>query len=123
MAVRHRDERLRDLEAHAAAETASRDHAGSIFPGFSQERHTLLTPPPGTMEAMTTTYIIVNLFLALAAFAGVGILVRLAHRLPQKAPLSDHRWGTGGDPYVPSEPLPLHQVAEHEDERALVLAA
>jgi hypothetical protein len=72
---------------------------------------------------MTTTFITVNLFLALLALAAVAGLVRLAHRLPETSPLSDERWGTGGDPYVPSEPLPLHQVAEHEDERALALAA
>jgi hypothetical protein len=72
---------------------------------------------------MTTTYIIVNLCLAVLAFAAVAGAVRLAHRLPEAAPLDDERWGTGGDPYVPSEPLPLHQVAEHEDDRAVALAA
>lgn len=70
-----------------------------------------------------TTFIIMNLFLALATFAAVAAVVRLAHRLPSAAPLSDERWGTGGDPYVPSQPLPLHQVSAHEDERALELAA
>jgi hypothetical protein len=72
---------------------------------------------------MTTTYTIVNLCLAVLALAAVPGLVRLAHRLPETAPLSDERWGTGGDPYVPSEPLPVRQVAEHEDERAVALAA
>jgi hypothetical protein len=72
---------------------------------------------------MTTTYTIVNLCLAVLALAAVAGLVRLAHRLPETAPLSDERWGTGGDPYVPSEPLPVRQVAEHEDERAVALAA
>jgi hypothetical protein len=72
---------------------------------------------------MTTTYIIVNLCLAVLTFAALASIVRLAHRLPARAPLNDERWGTGGDPYVPSEPLPLHQVAAHEDDRAFALAA
>lgn len=71
----------------------------------------------------TTTFILVNLFLALGLAAALAAAVRLAHRLPDAAPLDDTRWGTGGDPFVPSEPLPLHQVAEHEDERVLALAA
>lgn len=72
---------------------------------------------------MTTTYIIVNLCLAVLTFAALAGIVRLAHRLPARAPLDDERWGTGGDPYVPSEPLPLYQVAEDEDDRAVALAA
>ncbi|HET8528417.1 MAG TPA: hypothetical protein VFL60_05865 [Gaiellaceae bacterium] len=71
----------------------------------------------------TTTYIIVNLLLSLTALAAVAGALRLAHRLPSAVPLSDERWGTGGDPYVPSEPLPLHQVSAHEDERKLARAA
>lgn len=70
-----------------------------------------------------TTFIISNLLLSLLAFAAVAIAVRIARRLPESAPVSDDRWGTGGNPHVTSEPLPLLQVAEHEDERALTLAA
>jgi hypothetical protein len=72
---------------------------------------------------MTTTYIIVNLCLAAFALSAVAGLVRLAHRLPETVPQSDERWGTGGNPYVPSEPLPMRQVADHEDERAVAIAA
>ena len=64
-----------------------------------------------------------NLLPSLLAFAALAAAVRLAYRLPESAPADDHRWGSGGDPYVPSEPPPLHQVAEDEDERALALAA
>jgi len=70
-----------------------------------------------------TTFTIVNLLLALGALAAVAAVVRLAHRLPESAPLSDDRWGTGGDPYVPSAPLPLRQVSAHEDGRELERAA
>src|ERR1700730_1496418 len=73
---------------------------------------------------MTTTPIIsVNALLAVLVIVAVGTLVRLAHRLPEQAPHHDEQWGTGGDPWVPSDPLPLHQVARHEAERALALAA
>jgi hypothetical protein len=71
----------------------------------------------------TTTIITVNALLAALLIVAVGTLVRLAHRLPEWAPHHDEQWGTGGDPWVPSDPLPLHQVARHEAERALALAA
>jgi hypothetical protein len=71
----------------------------------------------------TTTIITVNAMLAALLIVAVGTLVRLAHRLPEWAPHHDEQWGTGGDPWVPSDPLPLHQVARHEAERALALAA
>jgi predicted PurR-regulated permease PerM len=71
----------------------------------------------------TTTIITVNALLAVLVIVAVSTLVRLAHRLPERAPHHDEQWGTGGDPWVPSDPLPLHQVARHEVERALALAA
>jgi hypothetical protein len=70
-----------------------------------------------------TAIIIVNTCLALLAVGAVAGIVRLAHRLSVLSPLSDERWGTGGDPWVPSAPLPLHQIGRHEDERAEALAA
>jgi hypothetical protein len=70
-----------------------------------------------------TAIIIMNTCFALLAVGAVAGVVRLAHRLSGHAPLSDVRWGTGGDHWVPSAPLPLHQVALHEDERAEALAA
>ena len=70
-----------------------------------------------------TAIIIVNTCFALLTIGAVASVVRLAHRLSAHAPLSDERWGTGGDHWVPSAPLPLHQVALHEDERAVALAA
>jgi predicted PurR-regulated permease PerM len=70
----------------------------------------------------TTTIISVNALLAALLVVAVGTLVRVAHRLPEWAPHHDEQWGTGGDPWVP-DPLPLHQVARHEAERALALAA
>jgi hypothetical protein len=71
----------------------------------------------------TTTIITLNALLAVLVIGAVGTLVRLAHRLPEWAPHHDEQWGTGGDPWVPSDPLPLHQVARHEAERVLALAA
>jgi hypothetical protein len=71
----------------------------------------------------TTTIITVNTLLAALVVVAVGGLVRLAHRLPELAPHHDEQWGTGGDPWVPSDPLPLHQVTRHDAERALALAA
>jgi hypothetical protein len=67
---------------------------------------------------MTTTFLIINLLLALVAIAAVGGLVVLAHRLPSSAPHNDASWGTDGDPWVPSDPLPLQQLASHEQRRA-----
>jgi hypothetical protein len=58
--------------------------------------------------------VIANLALAALVVAAVGGLIWLAHRLPEHAPRSDERWGTGGDPWVVSDPLPLEQVAVHE---------
>ena len=70
-----------------------------------------------------TAIIIMNTCFALLAVGAVVGVVRLAHRLSGHAPLSDVRWGTGGDHWVPSAPLPLHKVALHADERAEALAA
>jgi hypothetical protein len=76
------------------------------------------------MRAMTTTTIVtVNLLLSTLVIAAVAGLVWLAHRLPETAPHHDEHWGGGGDPWVASDPLPLHQVARHETERALARAA
>ena len=71
----------------------------------------------------TTTIITVNALLSLLVVAAVGLLVRLAHRLPETAPHHDEQWGRSGDPWVASDPLPLHQITLHETERALALAA
>lgn len=71
----------------------------------------------------TSTLLIVNSILGLLTIAAVAALVRLAHRLPNAAPHSDVAWGTTGDPWVASDPLPFRELAEHEDERALQLAA
>lgn len=69
-----------------------------------------------------TTIVILNLCLsALTIFAVYG-LIRLAHRLPAVAPHDDERWGRG-NAWVPSDPLPLAQLAAHEDERELARAA
>jgi hypothetical protein len=74
-------------------------------------------------DMTTNTLIFVNLVLSLLVVGAVGAVIRLAHRLPDAAPHHDESWGRGGDPWVPSEPLPLHQVARHESERADALAA
>jgi hypothetical protein len=71
----------------------------------------------------TMTIISVNALPAVLVIVAVGTLARLAHRLPEWAPHHDEQWGTGGDPWVPSDPLPLQQVARHEAERTLALAA
>jgi hypothetical protein len=71
----------------------------------------------------TTTIILVNLILSLLALAAVGGLVRLAHRLPDAAPADDEDWGKQTDYRVTSTPLPLEQIARHDAERALALAA
>ncbi len=70
-----------------------------------------------------TTIIAINLILSAIIVAAVAGVVWLAHRLPVLAPRSDERWGIGGDPWVPSAPLPLQQVARHEDEHGLDRAA
>jgi hypothetical protein len=72
---------------------------------------------------MTTTFLILNLLLALVAIGAVLGLVWFAHRLPSAAPLSDESWGTGGDPWVPSDPLPFRQLANHEQDAAAQRAA
>lgn len=71
----------------------------------------------------TTTIIIVNLLLSAFVVAAVAGLVRLAHRLPDTAPRHDEQWGKGGNPWVASDPLPLHQITRHETERTLARAA
>lgn len=73
---------------------------------------------------MTTTLIITsNAILGLLVIAAVGALVHLAHRLPATAPHSDESWGTHGDPWVVSDPLPLRQLVAHENKRELSRAA
>jgi hypothetical protein len=73
---------------------------------------------------MTNTLIIVlNASLSALAILVVGRLVALAHRLPSAAPHHDARWGNTGNPWVPSDPLPLVQLAAHERDRELARAA
>jgi hypothetical protein len=71
----------------------------------------------------TTTIITVNAFLSLLVVAATVLLIRLTHRLPETAPHHDEQWGRSGDPWVASDPLPLHQVTRHDAERARALAA
>ena len=66
-----------------------------------------------------TTIVTMNLLLSAYIVAAVAGLVWLAHRLPETAPHHDEQWGGGGDPWVGSDPLPLHQIVRHETERAL----
>ncbi len=73
---------------------------------------------------MTTTMLItINAALGLLTMLAVASLTFLAHRLPAAAPHADAAWGTSGDPWVPSDPLPLAQLAAHERDRELVRAA
>ncbi|MBA3841847.1 MAG: hypothetical protein H0X39_04380 [Actinobacteria bacterium] len=73
---------------------------------------------------MSTTLIITSdAILGLLVIAAVAALVHLAHRLPETAPHSDETWGIQGDAWVASDPLPLRQLAAHEDERELQRAA
>ena len=69
-----------------------------------------------------TTIITLNLVVSVLTILGVYGLIRLAHRLPAVAPHDDANWGRG-HAWVPSDPLPLAQLAAHEDERELVRAA
>jgi hypothetical protein len=72
---------------------------------------------------MTPTLLLtVNIVLGAFTIAAVAALVRLAHVLPTSAPHSDEAWGAD-DSFVPSDPLPLRQLARHEDERELRRAA
>jgi hypothetical protein len=71
----------------------------------------------------TTTIIMLNATLSALVVLVVGSIVALAHRLPASAPHHDALWGNGGNPWVPSDPLPLVQIAAHERERELVRAA
>ena len=77
----------------------------------------------GDNGGMTTPFIILNVLLALAALGSVLGIVWFAHHLPSSAPHSDASWGTSGDPWVPSEPLPLHEVAQYADQRDAARAA
>jgi hypothetical protein len=72
---------------------------------------------------MTNSLILLNIALSLLVFGSLGALVALAHRLPSTAPHHDELWGNGGNPWVVSDPLPLAQLAAHEDERRLARAA
>jgi hypothetical protein len=73
---------------------------------------------------MTNSLIILlNIALSVLVFVSLGALVHLAHRLPSSAPHHDELWGNGGNPWVVSDPLPLAQLAAHEDEGELVRAA
>jgi hypothetical protein len=71
----------------------------------------------------TTTIITVNALLSVLVLAAAGLLIRLTHRLPETAPHHDEQWGRSGDPWVASDPLPLHQITRHDAERALAVAA
>lgn len=68
------------------------------------------------------TLITLNLVLSGLTVLAVFALVRLARRLPAIAPHDDAKWGRA-HAWVPSDPLPLVQLAAHEDERMLVRAA
>jgi len=73
---------------------------------------------------MTNSLIIpLNASLSLLVILAAGALVALAHRLPSSAPQHDSLWGSGGNPWVVSDPLPLAQLAAHEHERELARAA
>lgn len=73
---------------------------------------------------MTNSLIIVlNASLSVLVLLVLGGLIVLAHRLPRSAPHHDALWGNGGNPWVPSDPLPLAQLAAHERERELRRAA
>jgi hypothetical protein len=73
---------------------------------------------------MTISLIIVlNVTLSLFVFGALAALIHLAHRLPSSAPHHDELWGNGGNPWVVSDPLPLAQLAAHEDERDFARAA
>jgi predicted PurR-regulated permease PerM len=70
-----------------------------------------------------TTILTVNALLSFLVLVAVAAIVRLAHRLPETVPHHDEAWGRSGDPWVSSDPLPLQQVARHEVERVLAVAA
>jgi hypothetical protein len=70
-----------------------------------------------------TTIATVNALLAVLVVAAVAAVVRVGHKLSDASPQHDERWGHGGNPWVSSDPLPLLQVARHEDERELARAA
>lgn len=75
---------------------------------------------------MTNTLIVIlNASASVLVILAVGAVVALAHRLPSSAPHHDELWGNGGNPWVPSDPLPLVQLAAHEreHERARARAA
>jgi hypothetical protein len=69
-----------------------------------------------------STIVAVNLVLSALVVLALFAIVRLARRLPTAAPQHDERWGRGGNPWVVSDPLPLHQIAWHESERELAAA-
>ena len=68
---------------------------------------------------MSNTIILLNTSLSVFAALAVSALAAVAHRLPSRAPETDESWGRGGDPWVASDPLPLVQVASHEQRRRL----
>jgi hypothetical protein len=74
---------------------------------------------------MTNQLIVItlNASLAVLVILVLGAFVTLAHRLPTSSPHHDASWGNGGNPWVPSDPLPLAQLAAHERERELARAA
>jgi len=63
-----------------------------------------------------TTIVFLNVALSTLAALGVFGLLALARRLPDTAPHADESWGRGGDPWIPSDPLPLVQLVAHERE-------
>jgi hypothetical protein len=71
---------------------------------------------------MTTTFLILNIVLALFAIGAVLGLITLAHRVPSSAPMSDESWGRD-DQWVPSDPLPFRQLTVHEQDRETRRAA
>ena len=70
-----------------------------------------------------SSILLLNASLSILVILAVGALVALAHRLPSSAPHHDALWGSGGNPWVVSDPLPLAQLAAHEHQRDLARAA
>src|ERR1700687_569060 len=101
------------LKSAEATSAAARPTANTLHTYHAELLRKVLGPPharftaPRQGRCMTTTTIItVNALLAVLVIVAVGTLVRLAHRLPEWAPHHDGQRGTGGDPWVSSDPLP-----------------
>jgi hypothetical protein len=76
-----------------------------------------------TTTMTISTIVLINVFLSVFTLLALAGLVLLAHRLPSRAPHADESWGTSGDPWVASDPLPLAQLAGHEAARSYPRAA